>query len=222
MPARKQFAVIGLGRFGRAVCRTLTRFGHEVMGIEADAQLIRDAQDEDLVTHVVQADAVNINALAEAGLRNMDAAVVAIGTDLEASVLIVLNLLELGVPEIVAKASHRRYGEVIERVGGGKVRVVYPEEQMGERVAQGLGGHGVMASIDLDPHTSIVEVAAPRMLVGRTLAETRLRQLHGVTVIAILRGGTLNAAPCGPDRIEAGDVVALIGPVDRLADVQRA
>lgn len=222
MAARKQFAVIGLGQFGRAVCRTLTSLGHEVMGIEEATELIRAAQDEELVTHVIEADATNIHALREAGLRNMDAAVVAIGTDLEASVLIVLNLIALGLKDIVAKASHRRYGQVIERVGGGRVRVVYPEEQMGERVAHGLGGQGVMDAIDLDPHTSIVEVAAPRSLVGRTLAEIRVRQACGVTVIAIRRGSGLNAAPSGSDRIEAGDVLALIGPNDRLTALQQA
>lgn len=221
MPARKQFAVIGLGRFGRAVCRTLTSLGHEVMGIEAARDLIRAAQDEEFVTHVVEADATNIHALREAGVRNMDAVVVAIGTDLEASILIVLNLMELGVGEIIAKASHHRYGEVLQRVGGGHVRVVYPEEQMGERVAHGLGGLGVMEAIDLDPHTSIVEALAPRVLIGKTLAEARVRQSHGVTVIAIKRGGAVNAAPCGPDRIEAGDVIAMIGPNDRLTALQQ-
>ncbi len=222
MPVRKQYAVIGLGRFGRSVCRTLTSLGHEVLGVEENPELIRAAQDEEIVTHVIQMDATNIHASREAGLRNVDAAVVAIGTDLEASVLIVLNLIELGVKEIVAKASHRRYGQVIERVGAGHVRVVYPEEQMGERVAHGLGGLGVMESIDLDPHTSIIEVPAPRTMLGRTLAEVQVRQNFGVTVIAILRGDKVNAAPAGADRIELGDVLALIGPNDRLTALQRA
>lgn len=222
MATRKQFAVIGLGRFGRAVCGTLTRLGHEVMGIDEASDLTRAAQDDELVTHVVEADATNIHALREAGLRNMDAAVVAIGTDLEASVLIVLNLIELGLKDIVAKASHRRYGEVIARVGGGHVRVVYPEEQMGERVAHGLGGLGVMDAIDLDPHTSIIELSAPRALVGRTLAEAQVRQAFGVTVIAIRRGAAINTAPSGTDRVVAGDVLALIGPNERLTSLQMA
>jgi trk system potassium uptake protein TrkA len=222
MAPRKQFAVIGLGRFGRAVCRTLTGLGHEVLGIDEDPVYIRMAQDDDVVTHVIQADATNVHAVREAGLRNMDAVVVAIGEDLEASVLIILNLLELGLTSIIAKASHRRYGDVLERVGGGHVRVVYPEEQMGERVAHGLGGLGVMESIDLDPHTSIVEIAAPRALIGRTLAEAQARQRYGVTVIAILRGGVVNAAPCGPDRVEAGDILALVGSNERLTALQQA
>lgn len=213
----KQFAVIGLGRFGTAVCRTLTGLGHEVLGLDADAELVRRAQDEEVVTHVIEADATNIHALREAGLTGMDTVVVAIGSNLEASVLIVLNLLELGTTQIVAKASHKRYGEVLARVGGGQVRVVYPEEQMGQTVAHGLGGLGVMASIDLDPLNSIVEVLAPAALVGYALAESRVRTRWGVSVIAIQRQDKLNAAPSGTDRIEPGDVLALIGPNERIA-----
>ena len=222
MPVRKQFAVIGLGRFGRAVCRTLLSLGHEVLGIESNRDLIRSVQDEEIATHVIEADATNLFALREAGLRNVDSVVIAIGTDLEASLLIALNLLELGQTSILAKASHRRYGMVLERVGGGQVRVVYPEEQMGERVAHSLGGLGVMESIDLDPHTSIVEVAAPRHLVGRTLAEANVRQNFGVTVIAILRAGIVNATPSGLDRVEPGDILALVGPNERLSALQQA
>lgn len=218
----KQFAVIGLGRFGAAVCRTLTGLGHEVLGMDADPELVRRAQDEDLVTHVIEADATNIHALREAGLQGMDTVVVAIGTDLEASVLIVLNLLELGLKQIVAKASHRRYGEVLARVGGGQVRVVYPEEQMGQSLANALGGLGVMASIDLDPVVSIVEVPAPPVLLGKTLGECQVRHRWGVGVIAIQRRGQLNVAPCGTDRVEAGDTLALIGPNERIQALREA
>ncbi len=221
MPAAKQFAVIGLGRFGSAVCRTLTGLGHEVLGIDSDPKFIRAAEDDDVVTHVIQADATNMHALREAGLRNFDVVVVAIGTNLEASVLVVLNLLELGLTTIVAKASHRRYGEVLARVGGGNIQVVFPEEQMGERVGHSLGGMGVMASIELDETYSIIEGAAPRGLVGKTLGEMQLRQRMGVSVIAILRAGKLNAAPCGTDRIEARDILAMLGPIDRITLLQQ-
>lgn len=222
MPDRKQFVVIGLGRFGRAVARSLTALGHEVVGIEEDPELLREAHDQDIATHLVQADAANLHALREAGAADVDAAIVAIGTDLEASVLAIMNLLELGVKSIVAKAAYRRYGEVLERVGGPSVRVVYPEEQMGERVAHGLGGLGVLEEIDLDRDTSIVEVRAPRALVGRTLGELAVRQAYGVTILAILRDGTINAAPSGTDRIEKGDILAMIGPNAKLLALQQA
>ena len=222
MTSRKQFAVIGLGRFGRSVCRTLARLGHEVLGIEENDELLRAAQDEDIATHLIQADATNIHALREAGVQEVETVIVAIGTDLEASVLVVMNVLELGVKSVVAKAAYRRYGQVLERVGGDAIRVVYPEEQMGERVAHGLGGVGVMESIDLDPDTSIVEVPAPSALLGRSLAEAQVRQRYGVTVIAILRDGKVNSAPTGLDRVHRGDILALIGPNDKLLALQRA
>lgn len=214
--SRKQIAVIGLGRFGRSVCRTLHQQGHEVLGIDAAEEETRSAQADEIATHIVQADATDIHALEELGLAGFDTIVIAIGTDLEVAVLTVLNLVELGVPRIVAKASDTRYGKVMERVGGDAITIVYPEAQMGERVANAISGQGIIEMIELDPHYSIFEVQAPPAFFGKTLGEANIRGRFGVTVIAIKGRGGVNIAPLSEDRIQEGDTLTLIGGNDRL------
>ncbi len=218
---RKQFAVIGLGRFGRAVCRTLALQGHEVLGMDASEDEVRTAHAEGIATHVMQADSTDMRSLEEAGLRGMDAVVLAIGTNLEASVLTVLNLIELGIPRIVAKAAYENYGKVLKRVGGESLQVVYPEAMMGERVANALGGTAILEAIELDPEYSIAEVPAPPEVYGMSLGEADIRGRFGVTVIAIKGKGGVNIAPLRNDRIQPGDLLAVIGTNERLRALQR-
>lgn len=218
---RKQFAVIGLGRFGRAVCRTLRDQGHEVLGIDSTEDEVRTAHAESLATHVLQADSTDLRSLEEAGVRGLDAVVVAIGTNLEASVLTVLNLIELGIPRIVAKAAYENYGKVLKRVGGEALNVVYPEAMMGVRVANALGGTAILEAIELDPNYSIAEVPAPPEVYGKSLAEADIRGRYGVTVIAIKGQGGVNIAPLQHDRVQAGDLLAVIGANERLRALQR-
>lgn len=218
---RKQFVVIGLGRFGRSVCRTLYQQGHEVLAVDVSAEEVRRAAAEELATHVVQADSTDPRALEELGIRDFDAVVVAIGTDLEASVLVVLNLVELGVTRIVAKASYDRYGKVLERLGGSAIQIVYPEAQMGERVALALMGTTILESIELNPNTSIVELPVPQAFVGQSLADLDLAGRHGVVLVAIKRGEEVLIPHERNVRLQAGDVLALIGANDRLQALPR-
>lgn len=218
---RKQFAVIGLGRFGRAVSRSLYQQGHEVLAIEESADEVRRAAAEEVATHVVQADSTDRRALEELGVAEFDAVVVAIGTDLEASVLVLLNLLELGVRRIVAKALDERHGRVLARIGGSAVQIVFPERQMGERIAGALGGTGIFEAIELDPEYSIVELPAPASFVGKTISELDLRGRYGVTLIALKGPGKLSISPLGTDRIASGDVLALVGANARLQGLPR-
>lgn len=213
---RKQFAVIGLGRFGSSVCQTLKDLGHEVLGMDISEEWTREAHANRIATHIVRGDSTELHALDEIGMRNFDTVVVAIGTNLEASILTVLNLLDLGVKNIVAKAGHDKHGKVLERVGGEAIRVVYPESQMGERVGHAIGGTGILESIELDPNYSIIEIPVPPRLVGKTLQEADLRARYGVTVIAILNRGSVNVAPLSHDRLEAGAVIAVIGANEKL------
>ena len=217
---RQQYAVLGLGRFGRSVCRTLYRQGHEVLGADVSQENVLSAHDEEIATHVVQADTTSLHALEELGVANFDAVVVAIGSDLEASILTVLNVLELGVRRIVTKASHERHGQVLERIGGKAVQVVYPESQMGERVANALSGADILETIELDPHTSIVEMGAPAELVGKSLRQADLRARFGVTVIAIKHGETLSVAPMGDEVVRPGDIITVLGPTDRIVELK--
>lgn len=218
---RKQFAVIGLGRFGSSVCNTLKRLGHEVLGMDSSEELTREAHANHTATHVVRGDSTDIHSLDEIGMRNFDTVVVAIGSNMEASILTVLNLQDLGVKNIIAKAGYDKHGKVLERIGGEGIRVVYPESQMGERVAHSIGGVGILESLELDPNYSIIEIPTPPSLIGKTLLEADLRARYGVTVIAILSRGSVNVAPAGDDRLQAGDVITVIGANDKLDALQR-
>jgi trk system potassium uptake protein TrkA len=218
---RKQFAVIGLGRFGSSVCNTLKRLGHEVLGMDSSEELTREAHANHTATHVVRGDSTDIHSLDEIGMRNFDTVVVAIGSNMEASILTVLNLQDLGVKNIIAKAGYDKHGKVLERIGGEGIRVVYPESQMGERVAHSIGGVGILESLELDPNYSIIEIPTPSSLIGKTLLEADLRARYGVTVIAILSRGTVNVAPAPDDRLQAGDVITVIGANDKLDALQR-
>jgi trk system potassium uptake protein TrkA len=219
---RKQFAVIGLGRFGSSVCASLKQLGHEVLGLDASEELVRRAHADEVATHVVRADATDKHALAELGLEGFDGVVVAIGSDMEASILTVLNLLDLGLPSLTAKASHDRHGQVLERIGGSRVTVVYPESEMGRRVAHALGGVSLLESIHLDQHFSIIEVRVPASLEGKTLAEADLRARFGVTVVAVLGADGLQVSPEPGYRLKQDALIALLGANDKLEALQAA
>jgi trk system potassium uptake protein TrkA len=170
--------VIGLGRFGGQVAESLVNLGHEVLGVESDSHIVQDWSDR--LTHVVQADATDTEAMRQLGVQDFARAVVGIGTNLEASVLSVLTLTELGVPEIWAKAISAKHGKILSSVGAR--HVVYPEAEMGERVAHLITGR-MLDYIEFDDGFAIAKVRAPREAVGRTLADIGLRSKWGVTVV---------------------------------------
>lgn len=183
-PAPTSVVVIGLGRFGAAVAESLVRMGQSVLAIDEDQALVdRWAA---ALTHVARADSTDDEALRQLGVADVDRAVVAIGTDIEASVLTVLALAEAGVPDIWAKAITRKHGAILERVGAH--HVIYPEFSMGERVAHMLTG-GMMDYIEFDDEFSIARTLAPPFTWGKTLAESAPRSKHGVTVVGVKRTG---------------------------------
>jgi trk system potassium uptake protein TrkA len=176
--------VIGLGRFGTAVAESLVQMGKEVLAVDEDPELVERWADE--LTHVVQADATDEQALAQLGVGDFDRAVVAIGADIEASVLTVLALAEAGVTDIWAKAITRKHGQILERVGAH--HVVFPEFSMGQRVAHMLSG-SMIDYIEFDDEFSIARTRAPRMTWGKTLAESSPRTHYGVTIVGVKRAG---------------------------------
>jgi trk system potassium uptake protein TrkA len=175
-------AVIGLGRFGGQVARSLVRLRHDVLGVDSNPRLVDDMADE--LTHVVQADATDEDALRQLGVANLRQVVVGIGADLEASVLTVLALVELRVPEIWAKAVTPKHGKILSAVGAH--HVVYPEAAMGDRVAH-LVSTRLMDYIEFDDGFAIAKTRAPREAAGRTLAESALRTKYGITVVGVKR-----------------------------------
>ena len=176
--------VIGLGRFGSSVAQSLVRMGREVLAVDENQALVERWADE--LTHVVQADSTDEQALQQLGIGDFERAVVAIGADVEASVLTVLALAEAGVSDIWAQAITRKHGQILQRVGAH--HVVYPESSMGERVAHMLTG-SMIDYIEFDDEFSIARTRAPRMTWDKTLGESGPRSRYGVTVVGVKRGG---------------------------------
>ncbi len=213
----KQFAVIGLGRFGTSVARTLTLAGYEVLAIDDDQEKVQEIINE--VTHAVQADAKDENALKALGIRNFDVVIVAIGKDIESNILVTVLLKELGVKYVVAKARTDLQGKVLAKIGADKV--VFPERDMGIRVAHSLVSSNVLDHIELSPDYSILEVVAPDTLVGKTLRESALRKKFGVTLMAIKRGKDILVSPSADEPIRENDILVAIGENEKLRSIER-
>ena len=220
---RKQFGVIGLGRFGSAMATTLTELGHDVIGVDGDPERVR--QLADTLTQAVELDATDERALRAVGIQDVDVAVVSIGENIESSLLVVMQLRELGIETIVAKAVTPLHGRILEKLGVS--RVIFPEREMAVRVAHGLVMPNVVDYIELSRDVSIVELPAPDLFVGRTLKQLELRPKYGLMLIAIKRRPSpaaavvTNIAPSADDMIQQGDVLSLLGSNERLAQLDR-
>jgi len=203
--------VIGLGRFGTAVAESLRRLGHEVLAIDQDPALVQKWADE--FTHVVQADSTDEDALKELGVNDFHRAVVGIGSHIEASVLTVLALVDLGVDEVWAKAVTKKHGRILKRVGAD--HVVYPESAMGERVAQLVTGT-MSDYIAFDDGFAISRTKAPVEAFDRTLGESKLRGRYGITVVGVKRVGEDFAHAVPGTEIRMGDELIVSGPTDKV------
>ena len=221
--ARRSFAVIGLGRFGSAMASTLVELGQDVIGIDSSEERVR--QLADLVTQAVELDATDSKALRSAGIHAVDVAVVSIGENIEASLLVVMQVMELGVKQVIAKAVTPLHGKILQKLGVS--RVIYPEREMAIRVAHSLCVPNVLDYIELSRDFSIIELPAPAEWVGKSLRDVALRPRFGLTLVAIKRrsgtgdGEITNIAPMAEDVISQGDVLALLGDNDRLAQLDR-
>jgi trk system potassium uptake protein TrkA len=203
--------LIGLGRFGSAVGTTLERMGHEVLGIDVDRALVEDNKDR--LTQVVEGDATDIDTLRAVGAGDFDSAVVGIGTDIEASVLVVLALSDLGVPNIWAKATNDRHGRILERTGAH--HVVFPEQEMGYRVAR-LVNERLLDFISFGDEFAIARLKAPEAIVGLPLITSQCRQKFAVTVVGVKREGEdfIHAVP--DTLILPGDELVVSGKIAKL------
>lgn len=204
---------MGLGRFGSALAQELTALDFEVLGVDADARLV--ASHAELLTHVVEADSTDAATLRQLGAQDFGTAVVGIGTDIEASILTTGALADLGVPDIWAKAVTDAHGRILERVGAH--HVVFPEHDMGQRVAHLVGGR-VLDWFQLDEHFAMVETEAPSVLAGRTLAEADLRARYGVTVVYVKSAGAGFTHATAETVLRPGDVLVVAGPTSDVED----
>ncbi|MEM8640351.1 MAG: TrkA family potassium uptake protein [Cyanobacteria bacterium P01_G01_bin.54] len=179
----RQFAVIGLGRFGRAVASNLRNMGYEVLGADVNEKLVCSALTEKVANHTIQLDSTDPNALKEAGILEFDTVVVAIGNYVQESIITTLNIKEGGVAHVVAKASSEIHGKLLQRVGADQV--VFPEYEAGAALAYTLTKPAILDRFDLDPNHSIVEVLVPKDFHGKTIAEIQLRSRYGLTLLAV-------------------------------------
>jgi len=204
--------VIGLGRFGSAAARELMALGHEVLAVDRDEAQVNDIAPD--VTHAIEADASDEQALKDIGAADFDHAIVAISSASEASIFATMALRNLGVRNIVAKAASTLHGRILERVGAS--RVVFPEREMGVRVAHSFSIPNVIDYIDVAPLFGIVKVRPPASFIGRSLRELDIPGQLSLTPIAIRRGNNVTVNPHRDERIGETDELILIGLDERL------
>ena len=214
---------MGSAVFGEAVTTTLVELGQDVLGIDTDDAKVNELSDR--VPHLLSLNAIDARALRDAGVADVDVAVISIGANVEASLLIVMTVKELGVPYIMAKATSAIHGRILEKIGVN--RVVYPEREMATRMAHSLVVPNVLDYVGLSKDFSIVEIPAPAAFVGKSLRALDLRAKFGLTLIAIKRGATTAAgesttvAPSADETIQTGDTLALIGSNEKLLEIEK-
>lgn len=213
---KKQYIVLGLGRFGASVAFHLSQMGHEVLAVDSDETLVNAAAPH--VTQAVQADATDENALAEMDVGSFDAAVVAIGTNTRDSILVTVLCKEAGVPLVIAKAVDDLHAKVLRKVGAD--RVVFPERDMGQRVARGLDTPNILELMELSGDYRIAEIIAPEKWCGRTLLDVNVRRDYGLSVIGIRRGETFLASPGADTALRSGDILLVLGRGRDIETVQ--
>lgn len=203
--------VIGMGRFGSSLARELMRTGHEVLGVDTDEKLVQQMSQE--LTHTVKADSTDEAVLSELGIQDFDAAVVAIGEDIEASILTTSLLLQLGVPNVWAKANSKSHGRILEQLGAH--HVVFPEHEMGKRVAHMVSGES-LDYVPIDNDFVMIKSKVPESFHGKNLAALKIRTNYEVTVVAVTKGDG-KYAPAFPETVlEAGDQIVVAGQVEPL------
>ena len=213
----KSYVVIGLGRFGTTLARQLCALGADVLAMDVRSDLVQQVAND--VTHAVVGDAQDKEVLRALGVRDMDCAIVSIGDDLAASVLITMNLMELEVPYIVCKAHDETHRRVLEKLGAN--RVVIPEQENAQRLGRSLHSHNVLEYIELSEDYGILEIPAPRSWIGKTLKELNVRAKLGVNIIAVESGEKTNVSPSADYQIQEKDIMVVLGDNYSLEAVQK-
>ena len=218
----RQFAVIGLGRFGSSVAKTLSEKGLQVLAVDTDENKVQDFSD--IVTQSVCADATDDKALKAIGMESVDVAVVSVGDNIEASILITLVLKEMGIKEVIAKAVTKDQGKALKKIGAD--RIIFPERDMGTRLANSLASPHISELIELSSNCSIMEIKAPKEFIGKSLKQLNLRIEYGLNVVAIKSRNekgedTVNKVPEAEYKIRAQDRLMLVGPNENIKKLER-
>jgi trk system potassium uptake protein len=207
MTMKKEFVVIGLGRFGGSICRTLVDQGMEVLAIDKDEDRVNEYSK--IASHAVVADTTDEEVLKELGIRNFDHVIVAIGDDIQSSILTTLMLKEMGVRHITVKAQNDYHEKVLRKIGAD--HVVHPERDMGRRIAHNIVSNNVLDYLELSDEHSIVEIVANDVLAGHSILQLDIRAKYGINIVAIKRGNQINVSPQANEVIQKGDVLIVIG-----------
>jgi trk system potassium uptake protein TrkA len=210
----KQFAVIGMGRVGASLVKTLDSLGHDVLGIDCDEDRIQDLSDELPGASLVAADATEDSVLRDLGLDRFDGAAVVIGESIQGSVLVTLILKDIGVPMIFSRANNDLHARVLDRVGAD--HVIQPEKEFGEFLARQMSLPGIQDYLDLGQDEALIEIEVPREWVDKSLADLQLHRKKDLTVLAIKgenKGGTL---PQPDTPLQKGDILVVGGPKREL------
>lgn len=203
----KSFAIIGLGRFGTTLAKTVIDLGHEVLGVDIDEEVVQKLSP--YLTHVAVLDTTDEDALRELGIENFDVVVVAIGDNLQTNLLTTLLLKEMGVKYLVVKAQNSLQGRMLSKIGVDQI--VYPERDMATRVAHSLTRDHVLDFFKISDNISLVEMECPEFLLGTTLMDSGLRQEYHVNVVALRQGDTIIAPPSPMQVLQKGDILLVIG-----------
>ncbi len=214
MTGRRQVAVLGLGRFGQTVARELTRLGHDVLALDSNERIVQDLAED--VTQAAQIDFTDEAALTELELGKFDTAIVAVSSNLEASILTTVLLQRLGLRRIIAKAANELHGSILERLG--VTRVVYPEREMALRIAHSFAAPGVLDYFDVAPGYGFARVRVTKPLAGKTLGVLQLEKAYGVAPLALHRGGGVTLHPPENEVLHASDELIVAG---RDEDLER-
>ncbi|WP_203362169.1 TrkA family potassium uptake protein [Bacillus sp. REN10] len=204
---KKEFVVIGLGRFGGSICRALSEQGMEVMAIDVDEDRVNEFAS--IASHAVVADTTDESVLKSLGIRNFDHVIVAIGDDIQSSILTTLILKEIGVKRITAKAQNDYHEKVLRKIGADQV--VHPERDMGRRIANNMISNNVLDYLELSDEHSIVEIVANELLAGNSIIDLDIRARYGINIVAIKRGKEVMVSPQPAEPIQKDDILIVIG-----------
>lgn len=214
----KQYVVIGGGRFGQSVAIKLAELGAEVMVVDRREEAIQQISDH--VTYAVQADATDESAIKSLGIRNFDVAIVTIGSNIQASILVALMVKELGVKQVIAKAQSSQHAKILYKIGVD--RVVFPEKEMGIKVANSLFAPCLMDLIDLSPSYSILEIAVQKNWVGKTLLDLDIRQNYGISIIAVKREDMVEINVEPNYTLLKSDILVVVGHIKDLKNLDES
>lgn len=205
------FGVIGLGRFGTALAITLAQAGKEVIAVDRDESRVKELRQ--YTDYAFVADSINSDTLKEIGIQNCDVVAVCIGEKIDASILITMSVIDLGVPKVIAKASSVEQGEVLKRIGA---TVVYPEKDMAVRLGKRLISSTFMDYIALDNSVEIRQISAPESMLGASVMELNIRKKYGLNIIAVQNGHETNIEIAPDYRFREGDVLVVIGKIKNI------